>query len=187
VGTIERGRGAKGDRVRAEILKRQLASFKNESQAQLDLNLGLVSEGENTNYSNALSSQSASWNIGLGLSYPLGGIKSSSNITKAQIKIKRLIQYKREQNLDLSIAITTLREKIILLSELLKSNQKQIMIAKDRTTEEKSQYANGTGKASFVISAQNNEQNAQLGYAQVATNYQKAVLEYRAALDILAP
>ena len=170
-----------------KILKRQLASFKNESQAQLDLNLGLVSEGENTNYSNALSSQSASWNIGLGLSYPLGGIKSSSNITKAQIKIKRLIQYKREQNLDLSIAITTLREKIILLSELLKSNQKQIMIAKDRTAEEKSQYANGTGKASFVISAQNNEQNAQLGYAQVATNYQKAVLEYKATLDILAP
>jgi outer membrane protein TolC len=170
-----------------KILKRQLASFKNESQAQLDLNLGLVSEGENTNYSDALSDQSTSWNIGLGLSYPLGGIKSSSNITKAQIKIKRLIQYKREQNLDLSIAITTLREKIILLSELLKSNQKQIMIAKDRTTEEKSQYANGTGKASFVISAQNNEQNAQLGYAQVATNYQKAVLEYKATLDILAP
>jgi outer membrane protein TolC len=170
-----------------KILKRQLASFKNESQAQLDLNLGLVSEGENTNYSDALSDQSTSWNIGLGLSYPLGGVKSSSNITKAQIKIKRLIQYKREQNLDLSIAITTLREKIILLSELLKSNQKQIMIAKDRTTEEKAQYANGNGKASFVISAQNNEQNAQLGYAQVATNYQKAVLEYKATLDILAP
>jgi len=170
-----------------KILKRQLASFKNESKAQLDLNLGLVSEGEDTSYSNALSSQSTSWNIGLGLSYPLGGIKSSSNITKVQIKIKRLMQYKKEQTLDLSIAITTLREKITLLSELLKSNQKQIMIAKDRTTEEKSQYANGNGKASFVISAQNNEQNAQLGYAQVATNYQKAVLEYKATLDILAP
>jgi outer membrane protein TolC len=170
-----------------KILKRQLASFKNESQAQLDLNLGLGRTGLNTNYSNALSDQSTSWNIGLGLSYPLGGIKSSSNITKAQIKIQRLMQYKQEQSLDLSIAITTLREKIILLSELLKSNQKQIMIAKDRTTEEKSQYANGNGKASFVISAQNNEQNAQLGYAQVATNYQKAVLEYKATLDILAP
>jgi outer membrane protein TolC len=170
-----------------KILKRQLASFKNESQAQLDLNLGLVSEGENTNYSNALSNQSTSWNIGLGLSYPLGDIKSSSNITKAQIKIQRLMQYKQEQTLDLSIAITTLREKIILLSELLKSNQKQIMIAKDRTTEEKAQYANGNGKASFVISAQNNEQNALLGYAQVATNYQKSVLEYKATLDILTP
>ena len=36
-----------------KILKRQLASFKNESQAQLDLNLGLVSEGDDTSYSNA--------------------------------------------------------------------------------------------------------------------------------------
>jgi len=170
-----------------KILKRQLMSLKNESKTQLDLNLGLVSEGENTNYSNALSDQSTSWNIGLGLSYPLGGIKAISSIKKAQIKIQRLRRYKQEQSLDLSIAITTLREKIILLSELLKSNQKQITIAKDRTSEEKVQYANGNGKASFVISAQNNEQNAQLGYAQVATNYQKAVLEYKATLDILVP
>jgi len=170
-----------------KILKRQLMSLKNESKTQLDLNLGLVSEGENTNYSNALSDQSTSWNIGLGLSYPLGGIKATSSIKKAQIKIQRLMRYKQEQSLDLSIAITTLREKIILLSELLKSNQKQITIAKDRTSEEKVQYANGNGKASFVISAQNNEQNAQLGYAQVATNYQKAVLEYKATLDILVP
>jgi len=170
-----------------KILKRQLASFKNESQAQLDLNLGLVSEGENTNYSNALNDQSTSWNVGLGLSYPLGGVKSSSNVEKAQIKIQRLMQYKQEQSLNLLIAITTLREKITLLSELLKSNQKQIMIAKDRTTEEKTQYTNGNGKASFVISAQNNEQNAHLGYAKVATNYQKSVLEYKATLDILAP
>ena len=68
---------------------------------------------------------------------------------------------------------------------MLKSNKKQISIAKARTVEERGRYANGSGQASFVISAQNNEQNAQLGYAQVATNYQKAVLDFKATIDQL--
>ena len=168
-----------------KTLKRQLRSFKNESQAKLDLNLGLISEGENTDYSNSLENQSATWNVGLGLSYPLGGIKSSNNVKKAEIKLARLAQYKQEQMLDLRVQVATLKEKINLLMQMLKSNKKQITIAKARTVEEKERYANGSGQASFVISAQNNEQNTQLSYAQVATNYQKAVLDFKATIDQL--
>jgi len=168
-----------------QTLKRQLLSFKNESQAKLDLNLGLVSEGENTNYSNSLENQSPTWNVGLGLSYPLGGVKSSSNVKKAEIKLARLERFKQEQLLDLNVQITTLKEKINLLMQMLKSNKKQIAIAKARTAEEKERYANGSGQASFVISAQNNEQNTQLGYVQVATDYQKAVLDFKATIDQL--
>jgi outer membrane protein TolC len=172
--------------VKQKTLKRQLLSFKNEFQAKLDLNLGLSSEGENTNYSSSLENQSPTWNVGLGLSYPLGGIKSSSNIKKAQIKLARLMQNKQEQLLELSVQATTLKEKINLLAQMLKSNKKQISIAKERTIEERDRYSNGSGQASFVINAQNNEQNAQLSYVQVATSYQKSVLEYRATLDQLA-
>jgi outer membrane protein len=96
-----------------------------------------------------------------------------------------LTQYKQEQLLDLNVKAVTLKEKINLLMKMLKSNKKQIAIAKARTVEERDRYANGSGQASFVISAQNNEQNAQLGYAQVATNYQKAVLDFKATIDQL--
>ena len=168
-----------------KTLKRQLFSFKNESQAKLDLNLGLASEGENSSYSNSLENQSATWNVGLDWSYPLGGVKSSNNVKKAEIKLARLAQYKREQLLELNVQATILKEKIKLLIQMLKSNKKQISIAKARTVEERGRYANGSGQASFVISAQNNEQNAQLGYAQVATNYQKAVLDFKATIDQL--
>ncbi|HBQ24679.1 MAG TPA: TolC family protein [Gammaproteobacteria bacterium] len=168
-----------------KTLKRQLFSFKNESQAKLDLNLGLASEGENSSYSNSLENQSATWNVGLDWSYPLGGVKSSNNVKKAEIKLARLAQYKREQLLELNVQATILKEKIKLLMQMLKSNKKQISIAKARTVEERGRYANGSGQASFVISAQNNEQNAQLGYAQVATNYQKAVLDFKATIDQL--
>jgi outer membrane protein TolC len=168
-----------------KTLKRQLFSFKNESEAKLDLNLGLASEGENSSYSNSLENQSATWNVGLDWSYPLGGVKSSNNVKKAEIKLARLAQYKREQLLELNVQATILKEKIKLLIQMLKSNKKQISIAKARTVEERGRYANGSGQASFVISAQNNEQNAQLGYAQVATNYQKAVLDFKATIDQL--
>jgi outer membrane protein TolC len=168
-----------------KTLKRQLLSFKNESQAKLDLNLGLASEGENSSYSNSLEYQNTTWSVGFGLSYPLGGVKSSNNVKNAEIKLARLAQYKREQLLEINVQATTLKEKINLLMQMLKSNKKQIAIAKARTVEERERYANGSGQASFVISAQNNEQNTQLSYAQVATNYQKAVLDFKATINQL--
>lgn len=168
-------------------LKRQLHSFKNQNLAQLDLNLGLSSEGENTSYSNALNHQGTSWNVGLGLSYPLGHTKSSSNIRRTQARLNQLEQHKQEQLLELDVQASTLKKRLDLFIKILASNQKQIKIAKARTIEEKKRYANGNGEASFVINAQNNEQNAQLNYARVATDYQQSVLEYRATLDQLLP
>ncbi len=68
---------------------------------------------------------------------------------------------------------------------MLDSNKVQIKIAKARTVEEKSRYENGNSQASFVISAQNNEQNVKLNYAQVAKNYQKSVIDFKAVVDQL--
>jgi outer membrane protein TolC len=166
-------------------LQRQLKSFKNESQAQLDLSLGLVSEGESVNHSDSLNNQSPTWNIGLGLSYPIGGTKSKSNVEKTQIKLTQLRAKKQEQFLNIHTQATLFKEKTKLLLQMLASNKVQINIAKSRTAEERDRYTNGNGEASFVISAQNNEQNAQLGYAQTAQKYQKSVLEYKATVDQL--
>jgi Outer membrane protein len=151
----------------------------------LDLNLGLISEGENTTYSNSMDNQSPTWNIGLGLSYPLGGTKSKSNVEKTQIKLTQLRAKKQEQFLDVYVQATVLKEKVNLLSQMLESNKLQIDIAKSRTAEERNRYANGNGEVSFVISAQNNEQNAQIGYAKTAQNYQKSVFEFKATIDQL--
>lgn len=168
-----------------KILKRQLLSFKNQSKAKLDLNLNLSSIGENNSYSNSLNNQSTTWKVGLGLKYPLGGIESDSNIQKTAIQLESLNQSKQEQLLDIYVQAKTLKEKIQLLKEILASNETQIKIAKARTAEEKQRYANGNGQASFVINAQNNEQAVELNYAQVARNYQKSVLQFKAVIDQL--
>ncbi len=170
-----------------KILKRQLLSFKNTAKAKLDLKLGISSAGENTNYSKSLSNQSTTWKVGLGLSYPIGGIEADSNIKKTNIELEILVQSKREQLLDIYTQAKTLKEKIQLLEKMMHANQAQIKIAKARTAEEKQRYSNGNGQASFVINAQNNEQVVKLSYAQVAKNYQKAILEFKASIDQLVP
>ncbi len=168
-----------------KILKRQLLSFKNTSKAKLDLKLGISSAGENTNYSKSLSNQSTTWKVGLGLSYPIGGIKADSNIKKTNMELEILVQSKREQLLDIYTQTKTLKEKIQFLEKMMHSNQVQIKIASARTVEEKQRYSNGNGEASFVINAQNNEQVVKLSYAQVAKNYQKAILAFKASIDQL--
>lgn len=168
-----------------QILRRQLQSYQNQSQATLDLKLGLTRDGEKDNFSDSLEHQSTSWNVGLGLSYPLGGVKNNSDITKAEIELSKSKEKQQEKLLDLHVQAATLKEKIQLLEAMMQSNREQIVIAKARTVEEKKRYANGNGQASFVINAQNNEQSVALSYAQVAKNYQKSVLEFKATIDQL--
>ncbi|SMN15802.1 Probable outer membrane protein [uncultured Candidatus Thioglobus sp.] len=182
---LNNARALKISNLAQQTLKRQLRSFKNQSKVKLNLNLGISSAGENTNYSQSLENQSTSWKIGLGLSYPLGGIESSSNIAKANTQLASLVQNKREQLLNIYTQAKILREKIILLEQMLQLNLKQQTIAKARTVEEKQRYGNGNGQVSFVINAQNNEQVIKLNYAQVAKNYQQAVFEFKAAIDQL--
>ncbi|CAC9536011.1 hypothetical protein [uncultured Gammaproteobacteria bacterium] len=168
-----------------KTLKRQLQSFKNKSKAKLDLSLGVKSTGEHNNYSDSLTKQSPAWKIGLGLSYPLGGVESNSNINKTNIQLLNLKQVRQEQWLNIYTQAKILQEKINLLEKLLQANQKQINIAKARTIEERKRYDDSNGQASFVINAQNNEQSVQLSYAQVAKNYQKTVLKFKATIDQL--
>jgi outer membrane protein TolC len=113
------------------------------------------------------------------------GIKADSNIKKTNMELEILVQSKREQLLDIYTQAKTLKEKIQFLEKMMHSNQVQIKIASARTVEEKQRYSNGNGEASFVINAQNNEQVVKLSYAQVAKNYQKAILEFKASIDQL--
>jgi outer membrane protein len=170
-----------------DLLKRQLKSDKSNSKVQLDLRLGISSEDESRRYTDSISNQSPSWNIGMDLNYPIGGTQAKSAIEKTQIKLARVKQQKQEQLLNIHAKANALKQKIQYLLEILESNKMQIKIAKARTKEEKRRYNNANSQASFVISAQNNEQNANLNHIQVAKNYQQSVLDFKAAIDQLLP
>lgn len=169
-----------------DLLKRQLKSDKSNSKVQLDLGLGISSEGEESDRYKIFNLGS-SWNIGLDLSYPIGGTQAKSAIEKTQIKLAKAKQQKQEQLLNIHAEANALKQKNQYLLEILDSNKMQIKIAKARTKEEKQRYNNANSQASFVISAQNNEQDAHLNHIQVAKDYQQSVLDFKAAMDQLLP
>lgn len=155
------------------VLIRQLNSDKNNTQLQLDLKLGAGYDTDDI------------WNVGLGLSYPLGNTKAKSALEKTQIELMKAKENAAELLLKLTVKASVLEKKVAHLAKLLSSYQARIEIAKSRAQEEKRRYELGNSPVSFVISAQNNVQEVRSNYAQAALSYQKSVLEFQAAIDQL--
>ena len=125
------------------------------------------------------------WNIGLGLSYPLGDTKAKTALEKTYINLSKAKENSAEQLLNLRVTQNVLSKKLTHLTKLLNTYQARIKIANSRALEEKKRYELGNSQISFVISAQNNVHDVKLAYAQVATSYQKTILEYKATIDQL--
>lgn len=155
------------------LLQRQLLSDKNNTQAQLNLELGASNSNDND------------WRVGLGLSYPLGDTKAKSALEKTQIGLSKAKENSKEQLINLTIKASVLNKKLMHLVKLLGTYQARIKIAQSRALAEKKRYELGNSSISFVISAQNNVHDVNLAYAQVAANYQKSVLEFKAVVDQL--
>jgi outer membrane protein TolC len=153
------------------LLNRQLLSDKNNTQAQLNLELD--------------ASNGNDWSVGLGLSYPLGDTKAKSALEKTQIELSKAKENAKELLINLTIKASVLDKKLMHLTRLLDTYQARIKIAKSRALAEKKRYELGNSPISFVISAQNNVHDVNLSYAQAAANYQKSVLEFKAAVDQL--
>lgn len=179
---LNQGRVLTTFKLNHKILKRRLKSAENNTNAKLDLRLNISSEDDNNANS---KNQNPAYKIGLGFSYPLGNTKNKTAADRISTEILQLKTSKRETFLRLLSSAKITREKIHSLLEILKSNKQQIKIAKARTSEQRQQYLDGNGQASFVINAQNNQQNAELGHARTGRQYQKTVLEFRSIIDEL--
>jgi outer membrane protein TolC len=160
-------------KLEQNLLQRQLLSDKNNTEVQLDLKLGVSNANDED------------WNIGLELSYPLGDTRAKSTLEKTHISLDKIKETSKEQLINLNIEASVLKKELGHLSKLLDSYKTRIKIAKARNLAEKKRYELGNSQISFVISAQNNVHEVYLAYAQVAVNYQKSLLKFKAVLDRL--
>jgi hypothetical protein len=160
-------------KLEQNLLQRQLLSDKNNTEVQLDLKLGVSNANDDD------------WNIGLELSYPLGDTRAKSTLEKTHISLDKIKETSKEQLINLNIEASVLKKELGHLTKLLDSYKTRIKIAKARNLAEKKRYELGNSQISFVISAQNNVHEVYLAYAQVAVNYQKSLLKFKAVLDRL--
>ena len=122
-------------------------------------------------------------NIGVRFSIPLGNREARAQLAMTDVQLARMERERAEVALSLTSVLTNLHIRLDELRQVLALNQEQIESARQRTAEELKLYNQGRGNLTFVILGRDNEQNAQLTYAQNAFTYHSLRLEYAALLD----
>ena len=166
-------------------LKRQLVTYKDKNKANVNLTMGIASQGEHDKFFKSLSNRDYSWNVGVNVSYPINPVKESLDIQRAEINIAQIDAQKSEKVIDIEQQISFLVSQINLLDELMAINAKQVQLANQKIAEEAIKYKEARGQKSLLISAQINANQALLSSLQTATNYQKNIIDYRATIDQL--
>ena len=168
-----------------KLNERKISSYENKTLPNLDLDIGITSEGQKDNISNANSNQKTSWNVGLTYSLPIGQTQEKSELLKARKMIKQSELKYDELLIDLMTLGRKYSQQVDSLKEIINIEKKQIQIANERSREQRDNYNNGNGEMEFVISAQDSVQTARLNLAESATKYQKLVIDIKALLDQL--
>ena len=168
-----------------KLNERKISSYENKTLPNLDLDIGITSEGQKDNISNANSNQKTSWNVGLTYSLPIGQTQEKSELLKARKMIKQSELKYDELLIDLMTLGRKYSQQVDSLKEIINIEKKQILIANERSREQRENYNNGNGEMEFVISAQDSVQTARLNLAESATKYQKLVIDIKALLDQL--
>ncbi len=166
-------------------LKRQLVTYKDINKANINLTMGIATQGEHDKFFKSLSNRDYSWNVGVNVSYPINPVKESLDIQRAEINIAQIDAQKSEKVIDTEQQINFLVSQINLLDELMAINAKQVQLANQKIAEEAIKYKEARGQKSLLIAAQKNANQAILGSLQTATNYQKTIIDYRATIDQL--
>jgi outer membrane protein TolC len=166
-------------------LKRQLVTYKDKNKANINLTMGIATQGEHDKFFKSLSNRDYSWNVGVNVSYPINPVKESLDIQRAEINIAQIDAQKSEKAIDTEQQINFLVSQINLLDELMAINAKQVHLANQKIAEEAIKYKEARGQKSLLIAAQKNANQAILSSLQTATNYQKTIIDYRATIDQL--
>jgi len=166
-------------------LERQLETYENKTMPSVNLNMGIASQAEDDKYFSSFGNRDFSWKIGVDVSYPLGVRKESLDVERAEISIAQVDAQRRETIINSEQQINYLLAQIDLLTELVEISLQQGELANEKVIEEKRKYDEARGQKSLLIAAQKNANLARLNNVQVAANYQKIIIDYRAATDQL--
>ena len=166
-------------------LQRQLQSFENKTMPNVNLNLGLSSQGDDEKYFGSFGNRDYSWNIGLDISYPLGSRKELFDVERTEINMDNVDAKKEEAIINSVQQINYLLAQVDLLSELVMLYLEQGALAEEMVIEEQIKFSEARGQKSLIIAAKSNANLANLTYLQAAATYQKIVIDYKSAIDQL--
>jgi len=172
-------------RFQKQVLKRQLQAVAEEAKPSLSLDLkGELASGD-PSFSKAGGLDKTNSELSLNYSQPLGNTTAKADYDRVKIQIQQLDQQIQFATLQYKSALENVRIQIWDLQRMLALNKVQVGLAQEKTSEETRFYNQGRSQLTFVIQAQDSEENAQLAYARNALEYHQLVLSYYAMQDQL--
>ncbi len=171
--------------LRLEQLAHQHTGLENETKPELDL---LVSGGlrsENTDFNASAKLDQPQYMVGVNFRYPLGQRRAKADVSKARLQQQQLRFERASLQRQLEASLRNILVQMKEFEAVMELNRQQIDVARQRTAEELRRHNQGRSELTFVIQSRDNEQNAQLNYAENALSYQKLLLRYAALTDTL--
>ncbi|UCD05414.1 MAG: TolC family protein [candidate division WOR-3 bacterium] len=171
--------------VRRDQLSHLIEGYREAKRPQLYLSVGAGLQDGDEEIGNSLGFNKPDVFVALDFRYPLGNRTAKADVAKTELELKQLD--KDIENIALELEAGA-RNLVILIKEMekvLALNQEQVESARTKTKEELRLYNQGRSDLTFVIQSQDNEEIAELTYAENAVAYQKLILQYHALMDEL--
>lgn len=169
--------------ARREQLAHARAGFAETSRPQLFLSIGAGLQRGDEEFTSSFELDKPDVLVALDFRYPLGNRTAKADVAKTDLEIKQLEKAIEDVGLDLEAGVRSILISINEMEKVLVLNQEQIESARARTREEQKLYNQGRSDLAFVIQSQDNEEVAELTYAENAATYHKLVLQYHALMD----
>lgn len=170
---------------RKQILERQQQAMAEHIKPSLSLDIKGELAGGDPSFSKANALDKTNSELSLNYSQPLGNTSATADLERVKIQILQLDKQIEFASLQHESALANVRIQIRELERMLALHRVQVRLAKEKTREETRFYNQGRSQLTFVIQAQDSEQNAQLAYAQNALKYHQLLLVYYAMQDQL--
>ncbi|MBD3335045.1 MAG: hypothetical protein GF355_05975 [Candidatus Eisenbacteria bacterium] len=184
---LDRSRLLKALDVSRQQLKRQLGGAEETHDPDLSLDLGYGMQRRMDGFFDALAVTKPDAFVALNLSFPLGRREAKAQIQKTQLMILQVEDRMRETEIQLESALRSLLIDMEMSMEIRGLDRRRIESARQKAAEELKLYNQGRGQLTFVISARDDVERAELNLTQSALAYQKLMLQYRELMDELLP
>jgi outer membrane protein TolC len=172
-------------RVQHEQQQLLIAGYKDTKKPQLYLSVGAGLQSGHEDIVESFQLDKPDVLVALDFRYPLGNKKAGSDVAKARLENQRLNEEIANIELELEARVRNLLILISNMEQILALNKDQIASARERTQEEMRLYNQGRNSLTFVIQSRDNEEQAELTYAQNAAVYHQLIIQYRALMDDL--
>jgi outer membrane protein TolC len=170
-------------RIRREQLRCIAAGYEETRKPELYFSVSAGLRGGDTEFTESLNLDKPDVVVGLDFRCPIGHQQARADIAKTNLEIKQIDEDINTTMMELEAAVRSLLITISETEKVLLLNRSQIESAQAKTREEVRLYEQGRNLLTFVIQSRDDEQIAELTYAQNAVNYQSLVIQYRALMD----